>query len=197
MKECREKCSAVGEFSPAARRLSKNHKLAAVARKQRFAGLRGKCCGTRLRGSVPQPQSSSLALPCQILVSVDGCQSLAAFGSCIHWMRAPFRRPITPAVTVGKRVPGGHNRHRRLATRRRDTKRAGTTAVAPATIEWQQCLLHLHFFDTLSAAGECSPAARPFILSTIKALSTSLLKALFDAFFCFEERGATAPSVYR
>ena len=57
----------------------------------------GKCCGTRVRGSVPQPQSSSLALPCQILVSVDGCQSLAAFGSCIHWMRAPSRRPITPA----------------------------------------------------------------------------------------------------
>ena len=157
MKECREKCSAAGEFSPAARRLSKNHKLAAVARKQRFAGLRGKCCGTRLRGSAP----------------------------------------ITPAGTVGKRVPGGHNRHRRLATRRRDTKRAGTTAVAPATIEWQQCLLHLHFFDTLSAAGEFSPAARPFILSTIKALSTSLLKALFDAAFCFEETGATAPSVYR
>ena len=77
--------------------LSKNPKLAARARKQRFAGLRGKCCGTRVRGSVPQSQSSSLALPCQILVSVDGCQSLAAFGSCIHWMRAPSRRPITPA----------------------------------------------------------------------------------------------------
>ena len=129
--------------------LSKNPKLAANARKQRFAGLRGKCCGTRVRGSVPQPQSSSLALPCQILVSVDGCQSLAAFGSCIHWMRAPSRRPITPAGTEGEWVPGGHNRHRRLATRRRDTKRAGTTAVVPATIEWQQRLLHLHFFDTL------------------------------------------------
>ena len=60
----------------------------------------------RARGSDPQPQSSSLALPCQILVSVDGCQSLAAFGSCIHWMRAPSRRPITPAGTVGK-VQGG------------------------------------------------------------------------------------------
>ena len=80
--------------------------LAAVARKQRYAGLRGKCCGTRVRGSVPQPQSSSLALPCQILVSVDGCQSLAAFGSCIHWMRAPSRRPITPAGTVGKAQGG-------------------------------------------------------------------------------------------
>ena len=86
--------------------LSKNPELAAVARKQRYAGLRGKCCGTRVRGSVPQPQSSSLALPCQILVSVDGCQSLAAFGSCIHWMRAPFRRPITPAGTVGKTQGG-------------------------------------------------------------------------------------------
>ena len=129
--------------------LSKNPKLAARARKQRFAGLRGKCCGTRVRGSVPQSQSSSLALPCQILVSVDGCQSLAAFGSCIHWMRAPSRRPITPAGTVGEWVPSGHNRRRRLATRSCDTKRAGTTAVVPATIEWQQCLLHLHFFDTL------------------------------------------------
>ena len=127
----------------------KNPKLAAVARKQRYAGLREMCCGTRVRGSVPQPQSSSLALPCQILVSVDGCQSLAAFGSCIHWMRAPSRRPITPAGTVGEWVPSGHNRRRRLATRGCDTKRAGTTAVVPATIEWQQCLLHLHFFDTL------------------------------------------------
>ena len=109
--------------------LSKNPELAAVARKQRYAGLRGKCCGTRVRGSVPQPQSSSLALPCQILVSVDGCQSLAAFGSCIHRMRAPSRRPKTPAGAGGKRVPSGHNRRRRLATRRCDTKRAGTTAV--------------------------------------------------------------------
>ena len=159
--------------------LSKKPKLAAVARKQRFAarpdawrgglrtavalravlvlgaahplaGLREKCCGTRFRGVVPQPQSSSLALPCQILVSVDGCQSLAASGSCIHRMRAPSRRPITPAGTVGKRVSSGHNRRRRLATRRCDTKRVGTTAVVPATIEWQQCLLHLHFFNILS-----------------------------------------------
>ena len=137
--------------------LSKNLELAAIARKQRFAarhamrgrlrtavalravlvlgaahpyaGLRGKCCGTKVRGSVPQPQSSSLALPCQILVSVDGCQSLTAFGSCIHWMRAPSRRPITPAGTGGEWVPSGHNRRRRLATRRCDTKRAATTAV--------------------------------------------------------------------
>ena len=156
---------------------------------------RGKCCGIRLRGSVPQPQSSSLALPCQILVSVDGCQSLTAFGSCIHWMTVDFsntfekfslpqadrialrairlatpsRRPKTPAGTVGKRVPYGHNRRRRLATRRCDTKRAGTTAVVPATIEWQHCLLHLHFFDTLSrgyarhtvkTAVSAHPAAR-------------------------------------
>ena len=134
--------------------LRKKPKLAAVARKQRYAGLRGKCCGTRVRGSVPQPQSSSLALPCQILVSVDGCQSLAASGSCIHRMRAPSRRPITPAGTVGEWVPSGHNRRRRLATRRCDTKRVGTTAVVPATIEWQQCLLHLHFFDTLRREDE-------------------------------------------
>ena len=33
--------------------LSKNPELAAVARKQRYAGLRGKCCGTRIRGSAP------------------------------------------------------------------------------------------------------------------------------------------------
>ena len=112
----------------------KNSVLAADARKQRFAGLRGTCCGTRVRGSVPQPQSSSLALPCQILVSVDGCQSLAAFGSCIHWMRAPSRRPITPAGTVGKRVPSGHNRRRRLATRSSGKQQAGRTAVRAAPI---------------------------------------------------------------
>ena len=108
---------------------SKNSELAVGARKQRCAGLREMCCGTGFRGSVPQPQSSSLALPCQTLVSVDGCQSLAAFGSCIHWMRAPSRRPKTPAGAGGKRVPSGHNRRRRLATRRCDTKRAGTTAI--------------------------------------------------------------------
>ncbi len=124
------------------------------------------CCSTRVRGAVPQPQSSSLALPCQILVSVDGCQSLAAFGSCIHWMRAPSRRPITPAGTVGKRVPSGHNRRRRLATRRCDTKRAGTTAVVPAMIEWQQCLLHLHFFDTLWAFPTTLPEETPFFYQT-------------------------------
>ena len=134
--------------------------MAAVARKQRYAGLRGKCCGTRVRGSVPQPQSSSLALPCQILVSVDGCQSLAAFGSCIHWMRAPSRRPITPAGTVGKAQgglplgnpvclwqtelfklnlksspsPSGHNRRRRLATRSSGKQQAERTAVRAAPI---------------------------------------------------------------
>ena len=34
-------------------RLSKNPMLAVVARKQRYAGLREKCCGTRVRGSAP------------------------------------------------------------------------------------------------------------------------------------------------
>ena len=94
-------------------------------------------------------------------------------------MPAPSRRPKTPAGTAGKAQgglplgnpvclwqtelfklnlksspsPSGHNRRRRLATRRCDTKRAGTTAVVPATIEWQQCLLHLHFFDTLRLQG--------------------------------------------
>ena len=33
--------------------LSKNPELAARARKQRYAGLRGKCCGTRVRGAAP------------------------------------------------------------------------------------------------------------------------------------------------
>ena len=47
----------------------------------------------QVRGSDPQPQSSSLALPCQILVSVDGCRSLTAFGGCAHWARASSRRP--------------------------------------------------------------------------------------------------------
>ena len=33
--------------------LSKNLKLAVSARKQRFAGLREKCCSTKVRGSAP------------------------------------------------------------------------------------------------------------------------------------------------
>ena len=45
------------------------------------------------RGSDPQPQSSSLTLPCQILVSVDGCRSLTACGGCVHWTPASSRRP--------------------------------------------------------------------------------------------------------
>ena len=94
-----------------------NPKLAAIARKQRYAGLREKCCGTRVRGAAP----------------------------------------ITPAGTAGKRVSSGHNRRRRLATRRCDTKRVGTTVVVPATIEWQHCLLHLHFFDTLSGQTPLQP----------------------------------------
>ena len=48
---------------------------------------------TEAGGSVPQPQSSSLTLPCQILVSVDGCRSLTAYGGCAHWARASSRRP--------------------------------------------------------------------------------------------------------
>ena len=122
--------------------------------------MRGKCCGTRVRGSVPQPQSSSLALPCQILVSVDGCQSLTAFGSCIHWMPAPSRRPKTPAGTAGKAQGGlplgnpvclwqtelfklnlksspsssGYNRRRRLATRSSGKQQAERTAVRAAPI---------------------------------------------------------------
>ena len=101
-----------------------------------------------------------MALPCQILVSVDGCQSLAAFGSCIHWMRAPSRRPITPAGTGGKVQGGlplgnpvclwqtelfklnlksspsssGYNRRRRLATRSSGKQQAERTAVRAAPI---------------------------------------------------------------
>ena len=112
------------------------------------------------RGSDPQPQSSSLALPCQILVSVDGCQSLTAFGSCIHWMPAPSRRPKTPAGTAGKAQGGlplgnpvclwqtelfklnlksspsssGYNRRRRLATRSSGKQQAERTAVRTAPI---------------------------------------------------------------
>ena len=49
-------------------------------------------------------------------------------------------------------MPGrAANRHRRLAARRCDTKRVRTTAVVLTAIEWQQRLLHLHFFDKLSA----------------------------------------------
>ena len=136
----------------------------AVARRApRLAGLVGEMLVGRYRparSSDPQPQSSSLALPCQILVSVDGCQSLTAFGSCIHWMPAPSRRPITPAGTVGKAQGGlplgnpvclwqtelfklnlksspsssGYNRRRRLATRSSGKQQAGRTAVRTAPI---------------------------------------------------------------
>ena len=101
-----------------------------------------------------------MALPCQILVSVDGCQSLTAFGSCIHWMPAPSRRPKTPAGTVGKAQGGlplgnpvclwqtelfklnlksspsssGYNRRRRLATRSSGKQQAERTAVRTAPI---------------------------------------------------------------
>ena len=101
-----------------------------------------------------------MALPCQILVSVDGCQSLTAFGSCIHWMPAPSRRPKTPAGTAGKAQGGlplgnpvclwqtelfklnlksspsssGYNRRRRLATGRSGKQQAERTAVRTAPI---------------------------------------------------------------
>ena len=101
-----------------------------------------------------------MALPCQILVSVDGCQSLTAFGSCIHWMPAPSRRPKTPAGTAGKAQGGlplgnpvclwqtelfklnlksspsssGYNRRRRLATRSSGKQQAERTAVRTAPI---------------------------------------------------------------
>ena len=101
-----------------------------------------------------------MALPCQILVSVDGCQSLTAFGSCIHWMPAPSRRPKTPAGTAGKAQGGlplgnpvclwqtelfklnlksspsssGYNRRRRLATDRSGKQQAERTAVRTAPI---------------------------------------------------------------
>lgn len=129
----------------------------------RLAGLVGEMLVGRYRparGSDPQPQSSSLALPCQILVSVDGCQSLTAFGSCIHWMPAPSRRPKTPAGTAGKAQGGlplgnpvclwqtelfklnlksspsssGYNRRRRLATRSSGKQQAERTAVRTAPI---------------------------------------------------------------
>ncbi len=48
----------------------------------------------RARGSDPQPQSSSLALPCQSLVSVDGCRSLTACGGCAHWATVNFSNKI-------------------------------------------------------------------------------------------------------
>ena len=101
-----------------------------------------------------------MALPCQILVSVDGCQSLTAFGSCIHWMPAPSRRPKTPAGTAGKAQGGlplgnpvclwqtelfklnlksspsssGYNRRRRLAPRSSGKQQAERTSVRAAPI---------------------------------------------------------------
>ena len=50
--------------------------------------------------------SAFRALPCPALVFAQACQSLTAFGSCIHWMPAPSRRPKTPAGTAGKAQGG-------------------------------------------------------------------------------------------
>ena len=70
----------------------------AVARRvPRLAGLVGEMLVGRYRparGSDSQPQSSSLALPCQILVSVDGCRSLTACGGCAHWATVNFSNKI-------------------------------------------------------------------------------------------------------
>ena len=62
---------------------------------------------TRTRGSVPQPQSSSLTLPCQILVSVDGCRSLTACGGCVHWTPASSRRPAPHTAPIGRGAARG------------------------------------------------------------------------------------------
>ena len=42
-------------------RLSKSSELTADARKQRYAGLREKCCGTRIRGSAPITPAGGIA----------------------------------------------------------------------------------------------------------------------------------------
>ena len=59
------------------------------------------------RGCDPQPQSSSLTLPCQILVSVDGCRSLTAYSGCAHWARASSRRPLPHTAPIGRGAARG------------------------------------------------------------------------------------------
>ena len=58
-------------------------------------------------------RSSSLALPCQILVSVDGCRSLTACGGCAHWARASSRRPAPRTARPGGRA-GEYRKARRF-----------------------------------------------------------------------------------
>ena len=86
------------------------------------------------RGSNPQPQSSSLTLPCQILVSVDGCRSLTAYGGCAHWARASSRRP---APRTARRRRAGRSGDMRLgrgftAARRQASRLAGLAGRCPA-----------------------------------------------------------------
>ena len=61
--------------------LVKNPKLAVSARKQRYAGLREKCCGTRLRGSAPKTPAGGSASCTSTFLTLCACKeiSLQAF----------------------------------------------------------------------------------------------------------------------
>ena len=63
------------------RSLSKNPKLAAVARKQRYAGLRGKYCDTpRVRDSAPITPAGGSASCTSTFLTLWASNRLRAFG---------------------------------------------------------------------------------------------------------------------
>ena len=96
LKPCTRHCAALPRRG--VEDLQVGRGFTAVARRvPRLAGLVGEMLVGRYRparSSDPQPQSSSLALPCQILVSIDGCRSLTACGGCARWATVNFSNKI-------------------------------------------------------------------------------------------------------
>ena len=68
--------------------LVKNPKLAVSARKQRYAGLRGKCCGTRFRGSAPITPAGGSASCTSTFLTLCACKEFFFAG---FFLSAPNR----------------------------------------------------------------------------------------------------------
>ena len=73
-----------------------------------------------------------MALPCQILVSVDGCRSLTAFGGCAHWARASSRRPLPHTAPIGRGAARGKAGWLRVTAARRRASRLAGRGSTPA-----------------------------------------------------------------